>query len=87
VGHLEEIVGIVFNDYDIWEENIIRIRSRDDWNAYRTQHRYCRLPVSAVRLMSGAMFVSIGAVQVLRTAYATSRILADGNGVKNVGPG
>ena len=86
MGHLEEIVWIVFNDYDVWEETIVRPRSRDNRGADRTQHKYHRLLASVVRSLSVAMFVSVGAAQALRTTYTTGRILTNGDGIENVGP-
>ena len=81
---MKEVVGIVFDDYDVLERAAVRAGSTDSWGADRIQHRLDTLPVSVVRLPSVVMFVNKNSMQLLGATYTTGGILADGNGIKDV---
>lgn len=85
LGHLKEVVGIVFNYHDVWEGTVVRTRSTDNREANRIQHRCHKLLAFVVRLSSVAMFMSVTAMQVPGDTHRAGRILADRNGIKDVG--
>ena len=64
LGHLEEVVGIVFDDYDVYRRTPIRKYSRVNWKAYRIQRRLHKLLASFVCLQSVSTLVSLSRIQV-----------------------
>jgi len=56
-----------------------------DREAYQTQHRLHKPLAFAVRLRSVVILMGVDIGQGLESTHTTSRILADGNGIEDVG--
>ena len=64
LGHLEEVVGIVFDDYHIYRGTSIRSHSRVSQEAYQTQRRPHKPLASGLRLRSVVTRVGVKSMQV-----------------------
>ena len=63
----------------------MRNHSRVNRETYRIQRRLRKPLASVLRLRSVVALMGVDAMRGLRSTYSTGGILADGNGIQNVG--